>query len=105
MEAARIKKEVDGREREGNSSARNFARRCSYVFAQSSTTTDRHNNERRLETSIYLELARPWSLKMYEALRVKIEKIFKKTDGMGISRMDRFLLWNGMENGTLDENR
>ena len=43
--------------------------------------------------------------KMYEALRVKIEKIFKKTDGMGISRMDRFLLWNGMENGTLDENR
>lgn len=48
MEAARIKKEVDGREREreGNSSARNFARRCSYVFAQSSTTTDRHNNER-----------------------------------------------------------
>lgn len=55
--------------------------------------------------NVYLSRTGPAMVaKMYEALRVKID-IFKKTDGMGISRMDRFLLWNGMENGTLDENR
>lgn len=51
--------------------------------------------------NVYLSRTGPAMVaKMYEALRVKIEKIFKKTDGMGISRMDRFLLleWNGKRN-------
>lgn len=70
MEAARIKKEVGGREREResseNSSARNFARRCSYVFAQSSTGTTMNVASKRLSRTSPAMVA-----KMYEALRVK----------------------------------